>query len=200
MYAYIKGTLAGESASNIIIDNGGIGYLITVSARTVSSLPPKGSELTIYTEFIASENTGVVLYGFLSQEEKEMFILLQSVNGVGPKAAINILSVMTPEELTLAIAGEDEKAITRANGVGPKAAKRIILELKDKVDLSFGVSDNYPASDTNMESSSFEDVLLALTSMGYSSSEALGAIRKVENADDMNSSILLREALKKLAL
>lgn len=200
MYAYIKGILAGETESSVIIDNGGIGYLITVSARTITSLPPKGSEITLYTEFTASENAGVVLYGFLTQEEKDMFILLQTVSGIGPKVAMSVLSVLSPRELTMSIAAEDEKSITRANGVGSKAAKRIILELKDKVDFTFGLEGEAASNNVDVSDGSFDDVLFAMTSLGYSSAEAIGAIRKVEGAEDMESGVLLREALKKLAL
>lgn len=200
MYAYIKGILAAENESSVVIDNGGIGYLVSVSARTITSLPPKGSEVTLYTEFTASENAGVVLYGFLSQEEKDMFILLQSVSGVGPKAAMAVLSVLSPRELTMSIAAEDEKSITRANGVGPKAAKRIILELKDKVDYTAGLAEEAVKNDIDISAGGFDDVLFAMTSLGYSSAEALGAIRSVEGAEDMDSGTLLRESLKKLAL
>jgi Holliday junction DNA helicase RuvA len=200
MYAYISGTLEGVTENYIIVDNQGIGYQICVSAQTITSLPAKGSQVQIFTEFVVSENTGVTLYGFLSQEEKDTFLLLNTVSGVGPKAALAILSVLTPRDLRFAIISEDEKEITRANGVGPKAARRIILELKDKVDIisedGFDISSSSGAS----EIMASDDVLLALTSLGYSASEALRAINSVVGASDMDQSVLLKEALKKLAL
>ncbi len=201
MYAYISGTLEGVTENYIIVDNQGIGYQICVSAQTTASLPAKGSHVQIFTEFMVSENTGVTLYGFQTQEEKDTFLLLNTVSGVGPKAALSILSVLTPRDLRFAIVSEDEKEITRANGVGPKVAKRVILELKDKIDIVGDTETGEALSLGNTgEIAVSDDVLLALTSLGYSASESLRAIGSVEGAAEMDSSVLLKEALKKLAL
>ena len=201
MYAYISGTLEGVTENYIIVDNQGIGYQICVSAQTTASVPPKGSHVQIFTEFVVSENTGVTLYGFQTQEEKDTFLLLNTVSGVGPKAALSILSVLTPRDLRFAIVSEDEKEITRANGVGPKVAKRVIMELKDKIDIVGDTETGEAITLGNTgEIAVSDDVLLALTSLGYSASESLRAIGSVEGAAEMDSSVLLKEALKKLAL
>ena len=132
MYYYIKGKIAKKCENSIIIDNGGIGYRIYTSANSLSTAGEQGSTATIYTHLNVREDV-FDLYGFVTEEEREMFLNLISVSGVGPKAALAVLSVTTPAKLALAVITEDIKTITKAQGVGPKMAQRMILELKDKL-------------------------------------------------------------------
>ncbi len=201
MYAYIDGTVGGIGIDHVIIDNNGIGYEVTMPASDLASLCSVGAPIRAYTVFNASEN-GVALYGFLTTEEKDMFLKLTSVNGVGPKAGLAILSVADVSDIRFAILSEDEKLITAANGVGPKLAKRLILELKEKIDLNETFEGALAAGENKVAMTEVTDAkndcLQALVALGYSSSDVLKAINKIENAREMDTEQLLKETLKLL--
>lgn len=201
MYSYIRGEVAEISTDSVVIDNNGIGYQIFLPVSDLSKVGPVGETRLIYTYFQVSEN-GIGLYGFLTKGERELFLLLITVNGVGPKAAMSILSVLSENDLRFAILSEDAKAISKAPGVGPKTAKMVILTLKDKIDPGFMENAGAIVSDTPgqvMADSGRNDAYLALTSLGYDAATALKALDSVEGAADMDSNRLLKEALKKLA-
>ncbi len=200
MYSYIRGEIAEISTDSVVIDNNGIGYQVFLPVSDLSKAGPVGETRLIYTYFQVSEN-GIGLYGFLTKGERELFLLLITVNGVGPKAAMSILSVLSENDLRFAILSEDAKAISKAPGVGPKTAKMVILTLKDKIDPGFMENAGTMVSDTPgqvMADSDRNDVYLALTSLGYDAATALRALDSVEGASDMSSEQLLKEALKKL--
>ena len=133
MYYYVNGVLAHRDGSVCVVDCGGVGYKLTVSATTSASLANKlGEKVKLFTHLAVRED-GIELFGFGSNEERECFNQLTSVSGVGPKAAISILSTMTPDRLALAICTEDAKSISKAPGIGQKTAARIVLDLKDKI-------------------------------------------------------------------
>ena len=201
MYSYIRGEIAEISTDSVVIDNNGIGYQVFLPVSDLSKAGPVGETRLIYTYFQVSEN-GIGLYGFLTKGERELFLLLITVNGVGPKAAMSILSVLSENDLRFAILSEDAKAISKAPGVGPKTAKLVILTLKDKIDPGFMENAGTMVSDTPgqvMADSDRNDAYLALTSLGYDAATALKALDSVEGASDMSSEQLLKEALKKLA-
>ncbi len=200
MYSYIRGEIAEISTDSVVIDNNGIGYQVFLPVSDLSKAGPVGETRLIYTYFQVSEN-GIGLYGFLTKGERELFLLLITVNGVGPKAAMSILSVLSENDLRFAILSEDAKAISKAPGVGPKTAKMVILTLKDKIDPGFMENAGTMVSDTPgqvMADSDRNDAYLALTSLGYDAATALKALDSVEGASDMSSEQLLKEALKKL--
>ena len=205
MYSYIRGEIAEIYEDSIVLENNGIGYLIFMSAIDLKKLKGQGETKLIHTCFSVSENA-VALYGFLSRDEREMFLMLLKVGGIGPKAALSVLSTMDERDLKYAILSDDEKAISKAPGIGAKSAKRIIVELKDKIDDSFLANglpkaldeDNEMAEGTLSQGSS-NDAYLALVSLGYSSSSAYRAISEVEGRENMDVSALLKEALKKLS-
>lgn len=200
MYSYIRGEIAEISTDSVVIDNNGIGYQVFLPVSDLSKAGPVGETRLIYTYFQVSEN-GIGLYGFLTKGERELFLLLITVNGVGPKAAMSILSVLSENDLRFAILSEDAKAISKAPGVGPKTAKMVILTLKDKIDPGFMENAGTMVSDTPgqvMANSDRNDAYLALTSLGYDAATALRALDSVEGASDMSSEQLLKEALKKL--
>jgi Holliday junction DNA helicase RuvA len=128
----LRGLVAEVGEEDALIDVGGVGYVVRCGARTLGRLPALGEETLIHVETQWSEATGTRLYGFLTREERQAFVLLQGVQGVGPKAALGVLDVLPPGELANAVAREDKAAVGRANGVGPKLAQRIVVELKDK--------------------------------------------------------------------
>lgn len=200
MLAYIKGTLAAVTEDGIIIENQGIGYDIKTPDLT-RELPSLGSQYTVYTYLYVREDM-VSLYGFASKIQLKTFKMLISVSGIGPKVAMGILSAMTVEELNYAILSDDAKTIAKAPGIGPKGAKKLILELKDKLDIEEAFAGFGEADQEVEQVQPAEDVLSltaqALVSLGYSNSEALRAIRAVEGAEGMDAETLLSESLRKM--
>jgi Holliday junction DNA helicase RuvA len=132
MIGRLRGVLAEVAEEDALIDVAGIGYVVRCGARTLGRLPAPGDEALLHVETQWTEAQGPRLYGFLTREERRAFVLLQSIQGMGPKAALGVLDVLTPSELASAVAREDKAAVGRANGVGPKLALRIVVELKDK--------------------------------------------------------------------
>jgi Holliday junction DNA helicase RuvA len=128
----LRGRVAEVGEDEALIDVGGVGYVVRCGARTLSRLPPPGEETVIHVDTQWTEAAGIRLYGFLGREDRRAFLLLQGIQGVGPKAALGVLDVLSPAELAGAVAREDKAAIGRAQGVGPKLAQRIVTELKDK--------------------------------------------------------------------
>lgn len=200
MISYIRGTLEDIQENYIVVDCRGIGYQIFISGKFLEKLPTRGETIKVHTYMNIREDE-ISLYGFRSKQELDVFKILLGISGVGPKVAISVLTALSVQELHLAVASGDVKAITKANGIGTKGAQRIILELKDKLDISDMLDAAYEDSMKSFVPISSDvtgDVILALTSLGYSNSDALLAIRKVENASEMDSEQLLKAALKKM--
>ena len=202
MIAFIQRELCEVGQDTIIVACQGIGYEIQVPVSVAQSLSDPGSRVKIYTYTYVREDA-LGLFGFLTRDDLTVFKLLITVNGVGPKAALAILSSMTADELRFAILAEDAKAISKAPGIGPKTAKRMIIELKDKLDLesmidNHGDSSTYAAGNTEAAASVRDEVIMALTALGYSNTEAVRAVRAVSGADEMDSETLLKQALKKI--
>ena len=203
MYYYLNGELAYRDLSTCVIDCGGVGYKLTVSFITSESLMSKlGKQVKLYTHLAVRED-GIELFGFGSYEEKECFNRLTSVSGIGPKAAMSILSTMTPDKLAVAICTEDKKAIAKAPGIGAKSAARIILELKDKMSKEMvGDStislDNMPSASAFVSNSAFSEAAEALSVLGYDKSTVMSVLKGVDpSVSDVGEIIKL--ALKKLA-
>jgi Holliday junction DNA helicase RuvA len=199
MIAYVKGALAHIQDQAVVVDNGGIGYLIHVSPATISRLPARGTEVQLFTYMQVKED-GVSLHGFLSQEEVRLFTLLISVSGIGPKVATAILATLNPQQVMLAIVADDAAAFSKAPGVGRKTAQRIMLELRDKIKTHDAWTEDsglgQPAE--ALASSEKQDALDALQALGYSRSESLRAV--LETAiEDMPTEQIIKQALKKLA-
>jgi Holliday junction DNA helicase RuvA len=132
MIGRLRGVVAEVAEEDALIDVAGVGYVVRCGARTLARLPEIGGETVLHVESQWGEQTGMKLYGFLSREERRCFVMLQAIQGVGPKAALAVLDVLPPAELAAAAAREDKAAVARAQGVGPKLAQRIVVELKDK--------------------------------------------------------------------
>ena len=204
MYSYIKGELVEIAKDLIVVEANNIGYNIHVPGQVLSYLPERGSEVKIYTYLYIREDA-MMLYGFLTRDDLNVFKLLLGVSGIGPKGALAILSVMTTDDLRFAVLGDDEKTIAKAPGIGAKTAKRLILELKDKLKLEDafesalehnGESGSAPGEGTNAVKN---EAVQALTALGYSSSEALKALQNVEITDGMDVETVLKQALKQMA-
>ena len=200
MIAYLKGTLEEIGNDYIVVDVNNIGYQVKVSLRVIEGLPGVGSQLKIHTYTYVREDV-IALYGFLTKDDLQMFLLLLGVNGVGPKGALGILSVFSAQELRLAIISQDSKTIAKAPGIGAKTAQRMLIDLKDKVSVEetfekMGTED-VPATNIKAENSGARsDAIEALTALGYSASESMKAVNAVEIMDDMSSDTILKLALK----
>ena len=205
MFYYISGKLALATPTFAVIDAGGVGYKLTISENTYNSLPPRHTSdnptAKLFT-YMAVREDDVELFGFANEEELSAFKMLLGVSGVGPKAAISILSLLTPEKFALAVCTEDRKTIAKANGIGPKTAARVILELKDKLmketDLSAAASASLDSS-ANIPTSSgkLSEAQDALMVLGYSRTEALNALKKIDT-QNLGLEEIIKKALKLL--
>lgn len=205
MFYYISGKLAALDPAFAVIDAGGVGYKMTISQSTYSSMPPRLTvaeppSVKLYS-YMAVREDGVELFGFISEEELSAFKMLITVSGVGPKAAISILSQLSPSKLAIAICTEDKKAISQANGIGPKTAARIILELKDKLKnqvLDDETTDDSPlVTTTASKNNKLSDAQDALTVLGYSRNEALSVLKTIDTST-LELDEIIKAALKKL--
>lgn len=199
MYEYIRGKYKGINRDYIIIENNGIGYKIFTSGATMSSMPKIDEEVKLYLEQIVREDF-LGLYGFDSREELEMFKLLLSINGVGTKAALSLLSISRINNLRYAIMMGDEKHLCKAPGIGKKTAGRIILELKDKIkkeDISEVIEGSGEFEDLMPNNASnIAEALGALLALGYSEKEAEAALKKVDKTDTLEN--IIKNCLKVL--
>lgn len=204
MFYHISGELALCEPSLAVIDCGGVGYKITISQMSYDSLVASvGDRVKLFTHLQVKED-GIELFGFLTKEEIDCFRLLISVSGVGPKAAMAILSMFTPDRFIMCVQSEDSRALSRAPGVGAKTAARIILELRDKcggvsiaaMERSFAAE--VAAHKNTSRGSSFTEAADALTALGYSRAEVLDMLKGI-NTDGLDTAAIISAALKRLA-
>lgn len=194
----LNGKLLFSDHISAVIECGGVGYKFLASAKTLAALPPKGNNAFVYT-YMNFKQDGVDLIGFYDEREMEAFKLIISVNGVGPKLGVAILSEFTVDQLYLYIASGDAKAISKAPGVGAKSAQRIVLELKDKVSSgsSVEISNDVSIVAHSSDSTAAKDAIAALVQFGYSQSEASLAVGKCDKTKPCED--IIREALKLLS-
>lgn len=183
-----------KTDSFAVIDANGVGYKLYTSQQVLSRLDTVGREITLFTHLYVREDMQD-LYGFLSEAELDIFLKLISVSGVGPKAALAVMSVMSCEEFAAAVITKDTKRLTKAQGVGPKAAQRIILELKDKLDMP-DLSGVEHTAEVSADISQSDEAIAALTALGYSAYEAERAVSRVEGGMSLEDTV--RAALKNL--
>lgn len=194
MYEYIKGIYTGMNKDYIVVENCGIGYRINTSGSTIAKIPQVNEEVLIYIQQIVREDF-IGLYGFLTKEELSMFNLLLTINGVGAKAALSLLSICSVVNLKYAIISSDEKTIVRAPGIGKKIAQRIILELKDKINIEEGTIPHQDSTIESNEATSME-ALDALLSLGYTEKEAKQALKNVDPKDTLEN--IIKSCLRNL--
>ncbi len=202
MIEYITGELIDVREDCIILEQNGIGYSIMMPLSAISDIPSNGSFVKIYTYLHVREDI-LALYGFLSQDDLDMFKLLITVSGIGPKGALGILSSIRPNDLRFAILAEDTKTITKAPGVGPKTAQKLIFELKDKIDLdeSFearSLNNDILGSSSEHIKNVKNETIEALVVLGYSRSDALKVVRNIKIDENTNSEEALKISLKQL--
>lgn len=202
MIAFIKGEIADIAEDNVVIDTGNIGYNIKISTGTANLLPGIGQEIKLYTYTHIREDL-FQLYGFLTRDDMDIFKKLITVNGIGPKGGLGILSVMNADDLRFAIMSGDAKAISKAPGIGAKTAERIILDLRDKVSLedtliAREMKAYNGAGETGIDNNAKNEAVEALVALGYSASDALKAVKKVIAAEEMDTEEILKAALKNM--
>ena len=200
LFAYIKGKLAYKHNEYIVIEANGVGYKISTALSTIEAIGSVGDEVKVNTHLYVREDI-MNLYGFLTPEEMGMFELLISVSGVGPKAAISVISSVSPSKFGLAIITDDAKTLTKAQGIGSKIAQRIILELKDKIKKEQLVAlgngkDTKPLAESN-ENSKTSEAISALMALGYTPLEASKAVSSVYS-DEADLETIIKSALKGL--
>jgi Holliday junction DNA helicase RuvA len=201
MIGYLKGELAEIKESYIVLEVGNIGYEVFLPSSAIMLLPSRGSSIKVYTYLHVREDA-IGLFGFLTKDDLEMFKLLITVNGIGPKGALGILSAISADDIRFAVLAEDVKSIAKAPGIGNKTAGKLILELKDKFKLETAFEQKLMNQSENKNTSGLlqkkEEAILALTVLGYSQSDALKIVNQVEITEDMSSDVILKLCLKKM--
>lgn len=197
MYYSLRGKLIFSDETSLAIECGGVGYFCQSTANTLKKMPKTGEEVFVFTHLNVREDA-MDLFAFYDKKELECFKQLTSVSGVGPKAALAILSTLSPESLAASIAVGDVKAITRAQGVGPKLAQRVVLELKNKlkIDLEEAVGILKEEDITSQASGSVSEAVAALVALGYTKTEAQNALRGVDIS--LSTEEIIKIGLKKL--
>ncbi|MDO4168019.1 MAG: Holliday junction branch migration protein RuvA [Eubacteriales bacterium] len=206
MIYYVEGKLTAKGEKSVVVDHQGLGLEILVPGSVLESMPGVGCDVKIYTFFHVKED-GMQLFGFLSVRDKELFQQLITVNGIGPKGGLAIMGALSSDDIRMAILSDDAKTIAMAPGIGPKTAKKLILELKDKIDmesalqeaLDQGEQENFrDAGMTAGHSAIVADAVGALTALGYSPTDAMRAVRAVPMTEDMTVEKLLKLSLRNM--
>lgn len=201
MIAFVKGRIDDISEENVVLDVGGIGYNIKISTGTAASLPGIGEEIKLYTYTCVREDM-FSLFGFLTRDELEIFKKLITVNGIGPKGGLAILSAMSADDLRFEIISGDAASISKAPGIGKKTAERVILDLKDKISIEDTLVQKeihqYSDSNGRGDQHAKNEAVEALTALGYSATDALHAVKAVQIEDDMDVETVLKLALKNM--
>lgn len=206
MIYFIRGVLESIEDNQVVVENRGVGFAVMVPLSVASALPQTGNEVKLYTYMYVREDA-VQLYGFLTKDELSMFRLLITVSGIGPKGALGILSVMDADALRFAILADDAKSISKAPGIGAKTAGKVILELRDKMDFGEAIDTVLDHGQQNMAGidgtahdagAAANEAIQALVALGYTSTEAVKAVKKVTITPDMTVEEILKEGLRNI--
>lgn len=201
MIGYLKGELAEVKENYVVLEVGNIGYEVYLPTNSIMELPSRGTAIKLYTYLHVREDA-MNLFGFLTKDDLEMFKLLITVNGIGPKGALGILSAISADEIRFAVLAEDTKTIAKAPGIGAKTAGKLVLELKDKFKLETAFEQKLINQAEKREGTGIfgkkEEAVQALTVLGYSGSDALKIVNQVDINEDMTSEEILKLCLKKM--
>ncbi len=201
MIAFVSGTVEEIAMDNVVVDVGGVGFNVKISAGTAGRLPGIGEPVKLYT-YTSVREDAFWLYGFLSRADLEIFKKLITVSGIGPKGALGLLSVMDADSLRFAILSGDLKALSQAPGIGKRTAERLILDLKDKLSYDDGMIGREIAETASpsalADTPQKQEAVAALVSLGYGQTESLQAVNAVEQIETLDSGAILKAALKKL--
>ena len=204
MIAFLKGEIEELEETKVLLDVNGVGYGVFITGRDASALSGRRDRVKLFT-YLQVREDAMQLYGFLQKDDLHVFQLLLGVNGIGPKAALGMLSALSANDIRFAVLAGDAKAIAKAPGVGPKTAQKMILELKDKFDLQETFDSSLAESTegtipTGTTRQVQDEAVQALVALGYPGGEALKAVRAADTGEDMNTEDLLKAALKKFSL
>lgn len=202
MITYLKGEVAAVSENRLVLEVNQVGYQIFISTRDAAAMPPVGEKVKIHT-YLSVREDALQLFGFLSEDDLEVYRLLLGVNGIGPKAGLGVLSALSADDLRFAVLSDDVKTISRAPGIGSKTAQKLILELKDKLNLEDALEKKLQngekaAAAAGLTEEGKSQAIQALVALGYSNSEALRAVKNVEITEGMDTETILKLALKKM--
>ena len=201
MISYIRGELITIEEDKVILDVNGVGFGIYMPLQSMNDLPPIGEEVRLHTYMNVREDA-IQLYGFLTRDDLKVFKLVIGVSGIGPKGGLSILSQMSPDDLRFAVMANDAKTIAKAPGIGKKTAEKLIIELKDKLDiedvLNRDVEDVSVVSSVSASNEVQAEAIQALVALGYGSTEATRAVKKVSINEDTTVDDLLKVALKNM--
>ena len=196
MIAHIDGIVSEKNPDSVVIDCGGVGYMLSCSSATIAACPAVGKNAKLYA-YLAVREDAMELYGFISKEEKKMFLRLTGVSGIGPKSALGVLSTLSVHDLSVALVTGDANSLARAPGIGKKTAQRLILELKDKVGNDELTAVSSPERFVPRSESAQAEAIEALMALGYASAEAARAVSSVGSGFEKTNDIVF-QALKKL--
>ncbi|NLW21485.1 MAG: Holliday junction branch migration protein RuvA [Clostridiales bacterium] len=200
MYAFLEGLVESKANNELVLNVGGVGYQVLCTQALLSALPAKGEFFRVYT-WLSVRDDAMELFGFEGREERTMFLHLNTISGIGPRTALNVLSAMPLKDLTLAILTEDVQMLTRAPGIGKKTAQRIALELKDRLskeDFTDSLG-SLPATSATPQAGAVGEAIQALAALGYSQSEAALAVSRAHQAGaDLPADELVRQALRSM--
>lgn len=200
MISFIRGELVEVLEDTVVVENNGMGYNVKVPMSVLADMPQCGMEVKLFTYLYVREDA-MNLFGFLSRDDLNIFKMMLGVSGIGPKGALAILSTMTSNELRLAVVSDDAKAISKAPGVGLKTAQKLIIEMKGRISMpEFGGDTTVllPTGQENVANDARAEAIAALTALGYSNSEAVLAVKKVDFTEDMDAEAVLKASLKHL--
>lgn len=201
MISYLIGQVVDTSENFAVLEVNQIGYQVFMTVRDLATLPEYGEKIKVFTYLYLKEDL-IQLYGFTDQEDLKLFQMLINVNGIGPKAGMSILSALSADDLRFAVLSDDVKTITKVPGIGNKTAQRMILDLKDKISLDEAFEKKLlknEAQKKNKNQDHVDEAILALTSLGYSNSEALRTVRAVKIEENWTTEDIIREALKTIS-
>jgi Holliday junction DNA helicase RuvA len=202
MIGFIKGVIEEITEDSVVVDNNGIGWQVFLPGSSLAGNIRQGEEIKLYT-YLSVKQDSLSLFGFLNRDDREVFIRLLDVSGIGPKGALGILSVMSADDLRFAVLSDDAAAIAKAPGIGKKTAQKAVLELKDKFKLDDAFEkklahEQEKAGAAAAQAGAETDAVQALVALGYSGTEAMQAVRKVGAGEEMDSEAILKAALKYL--
>ena len=198
MIGSLKGNISHLATDHCLLENNGIGFRVFMPAISLSQIKI-GQEVRVFT-YMSVREDAILLYGFLTQEYYQLFLLLTSVSGVGPRVAMGVLSAVKPDAFYLAIKNRDLKALTKLPGIGKKMAERLILELKDKVETSDGFDDVESISSIDSaDNSATSEAIEALRTLGYTNAEIYPVVKAIPNCSELSTETIIRQALKNMA-
>ena len=200
MIAFLKGELSAIYDDRVIVEVSGVGYNVLMPASSIAILPGIGNNVKIYT-YLSVREDAMWLYGFNTSDELDLYKLLITVNGIGPKAALQLMSYLSIEDLKFAILSSDSKTISKAPGIGPKTAQRLIIDLKDKIDLlnTYEAKVQKVSATTSKLSESKQEACDALITLGYSQKDAYAAVSQTDLDDDASVEDILKTTLRNIS-